>query len=60
MNFMYYRPQSREGFLQKPKTILIERSGRGAGVGQGSSGWLEQSLEEPGGQASFSVLLKTL
>lgn len=28
--FMYYRPQSREGFLQKPKTILIERAGEGS------------------------------
>lgn len=36
------------------------KKGRGAGAGQGSRGRLEQPPEEPGGQASFSVLLEAL
>lgn len=36
------------------------KKGRGAGAGQGGRDRLEQPLEEPGGQASFSVLLKAL
>ena len=48
--FHVLQTRSREGFLQKPKAVLIGRRGRGAGVGQGSSDWLEQALEEPGGR----------